>query len=1187
MKLTIQQLNIAKSTHDLYWASYLNGDIGTLVSILDEQYTQIGSVENEVFSNKKDATQFVMDTIDQIVGYLQMRNRTTKIGEMDGLVLVTELCDLFVLSEDEWIFYSKFRASSLMKMVGDQWKIIHQHSSLPDSKAGEGENIALEKVTNENLQLHEAVKRRTIELEYKNRKLEIETALEKVRTVAMGMKEPKDMLEVCKTISQQLQFLGVKEIRNIQTAIFNVKKGTYMNYEYYAKHNKTFITDAIYTNHKLSKAFGEKMLKGKGEFFITHIKGKKVKEWLAYQKKTNVFIDKFLNTADSLNYYWYSLGSVALGIATYFPLIVEEENLFKRFLNVFELAYRRYLDIQKAEAQAREAKIETALEKIRSRTMAMQNSNELPEAANLLFLQVQALGIPAWSAGYNILAEDKKSATCWMSSEGTLQKPFQLRLWGEASFDEMGDFLHSDKTMLVQELGDKALDKHYAYMKSFPDLKSTFDDIDAKGLSLPTYQINHLCRFTQGFLLFITYEKVSESQDIFKRFTKVFEQTYTRFLDLQKAEAQVREAKIEASLERVRGKAMAMHSSEDLAATIGVFYHELETLSITPRRCGVGLIDKENHTGELSTMNTKQEGGAIELVGKIKLYGHPVLEGIYDNWILQKDYHPVLRGNEIKEYYQVTRPQMAFPEFPDDNVQYGYFFFFSEGGVYAWTEQKLSDNELKTYRRFTSVLSLTYKRYKDITDAEARAREIVKQATLDRVRAEIASMRTVGDLDRITPLIWRELTTLGIPFVRCGVFIMDDVLAQIHTFLSSPDGKAITAFHLPYGTSNFAEVEDYWREKNIYITHWGETEFSALADVLVQQKNIAKRGQYLSTLPKDRIHLHFLPFLQGMLYVGNTAELAPDDLQLVQSLADAFSTAYARYEDFTKMEAAKQQVDKTLKDLRATQNQLVQSEKMASLGELTAGIAHEIQNPLNFVNNFSEVSYELIDEVLEERRKEQGIRDEELEAELLIDIKQNLQKINHHGQRASSIVKGMLEHSRASTGKKEPTDINALCNEYMRLAYHGLRAKDKDFNVTMETNFNTDLPKIEVATQDISRVILNIINNAFYAVNERSKSGEEGYEPTVTITTLSANTPTSQHANTLTITISDNGLGIPDHIKDKIFQPFFTTKPTGSGTGLGLSLAYDIVTKGHGGELRVETKEGEGSTFIIQLPAIL
>ena len=269
----------------------------------------------------------------------------------------------------------------------------------------------------------------------------------------------------------------------------------------------------------------------------------------------------------------------------------------------------------------------------------------------------------------------------------------------------------------------------------------------------------------------------------------------------------------------------------------------------------------------------------------------------------------------------------------------------------------------------------------------------------------------------------------------------------------------------------------------------------------------------------------------------------------------------------------------SLDQLQSTQKQLIQSEKMASLGELTAGIAHEIQNPLNFVNNFSEVSNELIEEVLEERSKEKVARNEELENEILTDIKENLTKINHHGKRASDIVKGMLEHSRKSTGEKEPTDINALCDEYLRLAYHGLRAKDQDFNATMETHFDTNLPKLDIIPQDIGRVLLNLINNAFYAVNERSKKVEIGYEPKVTVTTqLTANSQ-------LLIAIKDNGSGIPDVIKDKIFQPFFTTKPTGQGTGLGLSLAYDIV-KAHGGELKVETKEGEGSEFVIQLPAV-
>ena len=282
-------------------------------------------------------------------------------------------------------------------------------------------------------------------------------------------------------------------------------------------------------------------------------------------------------------------------------------------------------------------------------------------------------------------------------------------------------------------------------------------------------------------------------------------------------------------------------------------------------------------------------------------------------------------------------------------------------------------------------------------------------------------------------------------------------------------------------------------------------------------------------------------------------------------------------------------LESTLANLKSTQSQLIQSEKMASLGELTAGIAHEIQNPLNFVNNFSELSVDLAQELKEEVEKlEIPEKDKEYVTEIIGDLSQNQEKINHHGKRASDIVKGMLEHSRKSTGEKEATDINALCDEYLRLAYQSQKAKDNDFNATMETHFDPNLPKIDIIPQDIGRVLLNLIINAFYAVNERAnllnlakQSGDANltdldYKPTLSITTqLTVD-------NHLDIAVKDNGSGIPSHIKDKIFQPFFTTKPTGQGTGLGLSLSYDIV-KAHGGELKVDSKEGVGTTFLILL----
>ena len=272
-----------------------------------------------------------------------------------------------------------------------------------------------------------------------------------------------------------------------------------------------------------------------------------------------------------------------------------------------------------------------------------------------------------------------------------------------------------------------------------------------------------------------------------------------------------------------------------------------------------------------------------------------------------------------------------------------------------------------------------------------------------------------------------------------------------------------------------------------------------------------------------------------------------------------------------------QELKQSLEELKATQAQLIQSEKMASLGELTAGIAHEIQNPLNFVNNFSEVSMELIEEVKGEKLKAQSERDEQLETELLDDIAQNLQKIAHHGKRADSIVKGMLQHSRTSTGEKQPTNLNMLADEFLKLSYHGLRAKDKSFNAELVTNFDESLPKVNVVQQDIGRVLLNLFNNAFYAMQERRKAEGEGFNPTVEVSTLFSE-------GYVTVKVRDNGNGIPEAIKEKIMQPFFTTKPTGEGTGLGLSLSYDIV-KAHGGEIKIETIEGEYTAFSIIIPS--
>jgi two-component system, NtrC family, sensor kinase len=322
------------------------------------------------------------------------------------------------------------------------------------------------------------------------------------------------------------------------------------------------------------------------------------------------------------------------------------------------------------------------------------------------------------------------------------------------------------------------------------------------------------------------------------------------------------------------------------------------------------------------------------------------------------------------------------------------------------------------------------------------------------------------------------------------------------------------------------------------------------------------------------------------------AEEREKELQITEALKAKLELEVA--ERTSALRQQKEELEKTLADLKSAQAQLIQSEKMASLGELTAGIAHEIQNPLNFVTNFSEVSNELIQEILELRSKKQSAKnanEEDLEEEeILADIKNNLEKIHHHGKRADSIVKGMLQHSRSNSGERVPTDINSLADEYLKLSFHGYRSKDKSFNSDFKSELDPTMPLLTIVPQDMGRVLLNLINNAFYACHERSKaeakvSQEEKNDPEKKTVPYSpfVKVSTKNLGSKVEIRVSDNGSGISENIKEKIFQPFFTTKPTGHGTGLGLSLTYDIV-KAHGGEIQMESHEGKGTEFIIVLP---
>jgi signal transduction histidine kinase len=859
-----------------------------------------------------------------------------------------------------------------------------------------------------------------------------------------------------------------------------------------------------------------------------------------------------------------------------------EENLsvLKRIAKVFDQAYIRFLDLQKAEAQAREAQIEAGLERVRYSAMAMQSSEDVASATAIMFNEISLLGVEAMRCGITVIYPDR-TADVWAAT--TTAEGKEMKGMGSINFGDhplwigLFDAWKNKEEYYSYALQGEDLHAYYQALADSPNYDSSY----IQKQNMPD-QVFYARFFEQGAVFTFSLQPHNEEKRrVLKNFTAVFALTFRRYLDLKQAEAQAREAEIQLSLERVRARTMAMQRSEELAETSELLFEEYQKLRLVKGvqagtaadRATIGLFNEPNRTYDLWL--TGLTGKKLEHTFQVS-FDEPVnIVKVYKAWKEGKSSLVVdMQGEQLNQWFDHLQ-SIGLPVSQDlyGKRRVNHYAFFSKGNLGISTNEPLTAEGLDLLQRFADTFNITYTRFLDLKDAEARAQEAVKEASLDRVRAEIASMRTAVDLQRITPLVWRELTALGVPFLRCGVFIVDDAKGRIQFYLSSPDGKSLAVLDQPFDESDVTlNVTNHWRKQEMYSTHWDKEAFLKFAQGLVDQGQVTDVRQYQGgDKTPELLTLQFLPFAQGMMYVGSAEDLSVTQLALVQTLADAFSTAYARYEDFVQLEAANEQIESTLRDLRATQTQLVQSEKMASLGELTAGIAHEIQNPLNFVNNFAEVSAELLDEMKEAL----ATGNPQLATEIAQDVKENLEKINHHGKRADGIVKGMLQHSRSSTGQKESTDINALCDEYLRLAYHGLRAKDKSFNASFETDFDASTGKINIQPQEIGRVVLNLINNAFYAVTERKQKSPEGYQPRVIVRTKK--TP-----DAVLITVEDNGTGIPQKVLDKIFQPFFTTKPTGKGTGLGLSLSYDIV-KTHGGELSAMNGEA-GAVFRIKLP---
>ena len=1021
------------------------------------------------------------------------------------------------------------------------------------------------------------------------REAQIEAALEKVRGKAMAMHNSNDLTEAAGQVFTELNNLGIKPIRSgfVLLTKKSRKAKLYPATSFDNKNTISFTGEFEFTGHPVYEKQYE--IWQKKENYFPVLEGDLLKSYYEILAKgLSVPYENFPTDKKQFGTFLPFSGGFLFTWSDE-PYSENEINILERFKVILDLTIRRYTDLKTAEAQSRESQIEASLERVRSKAMAMQKSDDLALAVSTIFEELDKLDLGTIRCGIGIINKEKKSVNVWATTISDNEKIVQIS--GDESMD-----IHP----LLQGAFDAWLNQvDYSYLLEGDDLKkyyevqrkSNFNLPDSQSLIYGTEELKqyyHVAVFQSGGLFaFRESEFPEEAKTIIKRFADVINFTYTRFNDLKQAEAQAKEANIEAALERVRAGSLIMRKPEDMFDVCKVISEQLILLKVNNIRNTQTVILNE---GKETYQNFEYFPDYNEKTfSEIDYNLHPKVTEFVNEIRKSSEafFTTSFEGKELQEWRDYRKNTNQIPDAKLDSANSVHYYFYSIGpgalGISAYAP--LSEEQINIFKRFRNVFELAYRRYIDIEQAEAQAREAQIEASLERVRSRTLAMQKSDELAETAAVLFRQLINLGIEPNRLYIGIINGDSGNIEAWATDEDGSKVSKeFTLNiFANASVRKMYDGWAEKksSIIIDMQGK-ELEDYLHYISDDLHVPFKGG----LSQDRRVQNIAYFSKGFIGMASPDPQPEETAILLERFAAVFNLTFTRFKDLQiaekhaeqaeldliKLQTEKKRAEEALSELRATQSQLIQSEKMASLGELTAGIAHEIQNPLNFVNNFSEVNAELIDELNHEINKGN------FEEAVIIagDIKENEEKIKHHGKRAEAIVKGMLQHSRSSSGVRESVNINALADEYLRLAYHGLRAKDKTFNAKMETDFDESIGEINVVPQEIGRVILNLITNAFYAVTEKRKEEIKGYEPTVIVSTKKSD-------GKVLISVKDNGSGIPQKVMDKIFQPFFTTKPTGQGTGLGLSMSYDIV-KAHGGELKVETIENEGTIFTIYLP---
>ena len=943
MKLSKVQEKEVMPVYQAWWKSYLTGDIKTYDYFLDNEYHFVGSTEAEAFLNRKDTTKFFEATADQLAGKSELRNSILNAEYFDGLIFITELADAYLLNKNEWTFYGKFRFSSVLKKNTDGWRFIYQHFSTPDSKAQEGETIGLEKISKENLQLRDAIKRRTIELENKSRELEIEASLERVRAQAMGMTKLDDLLSVCETLFSELQTLGFSELRNTMINIHNDEEKTFLNYDYSDKIGKS-INHLEYNIHPVIKKQIKQIRSANDAFSETVFTGEDLKSWKEFRKKVGEKDDPRISSTSALYYYFYSIGTGSIGISTFSAITQEKLELLKRFRNVFNLSYQRYSDIALAETQARDAEIELGLERIRARAMAMQSSNELKEVVANLFDGMKSLGVDP--SVCNIALVDKKTNdtdvwTAHQTDHGILTYKIFIQHFEHPFRAKLLDSFSKEIPFSVHELfGD--LKKSYAqYLLKHVDYSNAPEEVTKSNEKLADMEggiVLSAAYMKYGLLIISRSSAISnEESGILQRFAKVFEQTYTRFLDLKKAEAQAREAQIELGLERVRARAMAMQSSNELSELVNTLFKELTKLDFALSWCIINIIDEPSLTNMVwaANPNINEPPDSYRMKFEDYPFHHAMMKGYQER---KTKFIYVLEGPEKKVYDEYLFKDTEFRKVPKEAQaasrameKYVCSFTFSNfGGLQTVGDEPLSDINLDILERFGKVFDLTYTRFNDLLKAEAQAREAQIEAALERVRSRSMAMHSSDEFVDASDVMVNQLKELGIDTLRIGIGIINNEDNSVQIWSRSEiKGKVKNTILgiVPAGTHPiFDNMVIAWKEKKPFFSseRVGD-EVKEYYEKLDPCLSYPKRKEF-----NERETMTAFFFNHGSLNVISLEPLKEEDCNIMIRFAKVFGQIYQRFLDLQKAEAQAReaQIEAALERVRSRTMGMQKSEEL-------------------------------------------------------------------------------------------------------------------------------------------------------------------------------------------------------------------------------------------------------------------